>query len=62
MKRTQWLWCAAGLLALMVGLLVAGVSVASAFVMGALLACPLMMLIMMSMTNSKSVNDPETQQ
>jgi hypothetical protein len=60
MKRTHLLWCAAALLALVVGLLVAGVSAASALVIAALLACPLMMLIVMSMTNNKSVNDPET--
>jgi hypothetical protein len=40
MKRTQWLWCAAGLLALMVGLLVEGVSVASAFVIWRAVSVP----------------------
>ena len=47
MKRSHWLWCGAGLLALLVGLFAAGVSAPFALSVAALLACPLMMLIMM---------------
>jgi hypothetical protein len=60
MKVAHWLWCAAALLALVVGPRGAGVSTVSALVIAALLACPLIMLITMSMTNSNSVNYPET--
>ena len=45
MKRSHWLWCGGGLLALVVVLLVAGVPAVSALLIAALLACPLMMLI-----------------
>jgi hypothetical protein len=47
MKRSHWLWCGAGLLAVLIGLLAAGVSAPFALSIAALLACPLMMLIMM---------------
>ena len=47
MKRSHWLWCGAGLLALLVALFAAGVSAPVALSIAALLACPLVMLIMM---------------
>jgi Protein of unknown function (DUF2933) len=47
MKRSHWLWCGAGLLALVVGLLATGISAPFALSIAALLVCPLMMLIMM---------------
>ena len=60
MKRAHWLWCGGGLPALVVALLFADVSVASALLIAALLACPLMMLIMFATTPSSSASHPQT--
>ena len=47
MKYSRWLWYGAGLAALAVVLIVAGVPVLTALVITAVLACPLMMFSMM---------------
>jgi hypothetical protein len=60
MKRAHWLWCGGGLLALVVVLLVAGVPAVSALLIAALLACPLMMLIMLGTIHGSSANHPQT--
>jgi hypothetical protein len=58
MKRAHWLWCGGGLLALVGVLLVAGVPAVSALLVAALLACPLMMLILHGTTSRSSVSHP----
>ena len=60
MKRSHWLWCGGVLLALAVVLLLAGVPAVSALLTAALLACPLMMLIMLG-TRSSSASHPQTE-
>jgi hypothetical protein len=61
MKSAHWLWCGAGLLALVVVLLVAGVPAVSALLIAALLACPLMMLIIHGTTSRSSASHPHTE-
>jgi hypothetical protein len=58
MKRAHWLWCGGGPLALVVVLLIADASAASALQIAALLACPLMMLILHGTTSRSSVSHP----
>jgi hypothetical protein len=60
MKRSHWLWCGAGLMALLVGLLVVGISAPLALSIAALLACPLMMLIMMVSHTHPADHDEQT--
>jgi hypothetical protein len=58
MKRAHWLWCGGGLLALVVVLLIAGVSAASALLIAALVACPLMMLSMLGASRPETDHEP----
>ena len=61
MKGAHWLWCGGGLLALVVVLLVAGAPAVSALMIAALLACPLLMLIIHGTTGSNSASYPQTE-
>jgi uncharacterized membrane protein YdcZ (DUF606 family) len=61
MKRAHWLWCGGRLLALVVVLLVAGAPAVSALLIAALLACPLMMLIIHGTTRSSLASHPQTE-
>ena len=61
MKRPPWLWCGGVLLALVVVLLVAGAPAVSTLVIAALLACPLMVLIVHGTTCSSSASYPRSE-
>jgi hypothetical protein len=61
MKRAPWLCCGGGLLALVVVLHVAGAPAVSTRLIAALLACPLMMLIIHGTTRSRSASHPRTE-
>jgi hypothetical protein len=59
MKRAHWLYCGGGLLALVVVLLVAGLSAASALLIAVLLACPLLMLSTFATTRMNRAADAD---
>ena len=61
MKSAHWLWCGGVLLALVVLLLVAGVPAVSTLLIAALLACPLVMLLIHGTTSRSSASHPRTE-